>query len=70
MANLRNDRRGNPRPGTRWAAITNYPGDYSADTAIVVDDKGNVIGAPFKSLREARRNAARIPGASAHRIGE
>lgn len=64
----RNDNRPNPRPDTKWANITNYPGDYGPDAAIVVDRNGRMIGRVFESYREAARNAARIQGATAHRI--
>jgi hypothetical protein len=52
-----------------WREKTDARGHYRRDDAIVVDGKGLQIGATFASMREALRSAARIPGASAHRIG-
>ena len=52
-----------------WREKTDARGHYRRDYAIVIDGKGRQIGATFASMREALRCAARIPGASAHRIG-
>ena len=51
-----------------WRKNESAVGRYGPDASIVVGADGRRIGRVFVSMREALRNAARIPGASAHRL--